>query len=190
MQRKTFFRELAGRLSHLLQGSVPDKDLISAIENGQLDAVIDALLEADRGKLALKAFVSQWLLIPEARVSNNIPVDQCNLTQECAVQYPGYTAYDCKESYSKQSWCSCDGQSCAELNPSFEEILNHSVKESHALIDYVVNDEEAPFWELFSADYSFLNSKLANTMDCHMNSMDGKKLSFRKTIQEGEYYPI
>lgn len=157
--------ELASRLSYFLVDAPADSELLQAVKAGNINSQIDRLLLDTRSRGAMRQFVAEWLKIPYSfgneAIQNNqpLPTDQCNLTADCRTLFPGFTTYDCQNSSSNTSTCSCDGQACS--NEPFFTLNDAMIEETKLLIDHIVNDEQGNLGELFTANYSYLNAELA-----------------------------
>ena len=167
-------RELASRLSYLITDAPPDADLLALVDAGtlrtQLSTQIRRLISTPAAEEMIWRFVSGWLSLPAERPDAPVapppppPTDECNLTAECKAIH-GDRATDCVNSQSNTSWCACGvGVRCAPLPPPPEAVpsLEYSAwEETRRFVIHVFSSDTIPLSELFSANYSFIDSTLA-----------------------------
>lgn len=190
--------EYASRLSYLLNNVSPDEELVQAYNsiinnNAEIDTQVSRLMSKSAYKDAIWQFFAEWLRIPVERPQNTALIpppasgDQCNTTSECRTDYAGLAqSYDCKDSNSNMSWCECDGVRCDSLssNASNSELsLEASMyEETRRFVEYVI-DNNLPFIELITANYSFINKTLADHYGVSAPASDWERYTFPDSAQ-------
>jgi len=117
--------ELASRLSFFLWSSIPDDELISIAERGelrsQLEPQVQRMLGDPRSRALIDNFAGQWLYL---RNLDSLTPDR-------------------------------------RLFPDFDENLRRSFRRETELLFETIVEEDRSIVELLSADYTFLNERLA-----------------------------
>ena len=159
-------QESAIRLAYLLNDSVPDNNLLTLAEQGALtdEQVLEhaeRLMTDPKYNDVVWEFFAQWLGVPKDSPPKGLPIepigDQCNSTNQCKNTY-GVEATDCSNSSAANSICMCETKECWTLTGS-ESIEYSRWNESKLFIDHVISSGK---WsEVFTANYSFINDKLA-----------------------------
>lgn len=184
-------QEYASRLSYFLHNSPPDEELAqkygSLVNNdSEIETQASRLMSEQAYKDAVWQFFAEWLRIPVERPESTlVPApaagDQCNVTNQCRDAYPGLAqSYDCKNSSSNMSWCECDGKRCDSLssNNASELSLEESMyEETRRFIDHII-DNDLPFSEVVTADYSFINKALADHYGVPAPTNDWEQYTF------------
>ncbi|MEL7371253.1 MAG: DUF1592 domain-containing protein [Myxococcota bacterium] len=165
--------ELASRLSYLLTDAPPDDALLAALNSGQLKSQLGAqirrLYATDAADEMIWRFVSGWLSLPADEPpapEPPAPIDECNFTSECK-QIHGDQATDCVNSGSNMSWCACGaGVRCAPLPPPpARSVEGAAWEETRRFVLHIFKSDTLPISELFSANYSFIDTTLAEHYD-------------------------
>ena len=168
--QKLTAREFINRMSYLLVNTAPDQALIDdhtdiVHNDNKIAAHADRLMSDAAYKETVWQFFAEWLgmpmTTPESASIAPMPTqgDQCDSTPQCRAQFAGLAqSYDCQNSASNTSWCSCDGVRCDSLGGLSLEVSMH--EETRRMVDHII-DNDLPISELFTADYSFINSTLA-----------------------------
>ena len=187
-------REYINRLSYLLNSVSPDEELANKqntiIDNSsEIESQTARLMSNTAYKDMVWQFVAEWLRIPAeapvdvALVPTPVAGDQCNFTNQCRDAYPGVAQnYDCKDSSSDMSWCECDGARCDSLGntggSTSELSLESSMyQETRRFVEHVI-DNNLPFTELITADYSFINKTLADHYGVSAPTNDWEQYTF------------
>ena len=197
--RRLTDEELAARLSYVLTGQPPDSELRGLVASGeirsQLSAQVNRLFDAPEAEAVLWNFVSDWLSLPgtapEAEPEPVAPppaaMDECNTTAECRNMF-GSRATDCVDSRSNQSWCNCGGERCAPTTPpppmtNAMSLAASAYEETRRFVRHVLTSDDVPLSDLFTANYSFINSTLAEHYGVAPPATDWERYEFEPSAQ-------
>lgn len=184
--------EFVSRLAYLLNDIPPDSELmaerVNLINNATNTASqADRLMTKEAYRHVAWQFVAEWLGIPVTApdavsiVSAPNNGDQCNTTTECRNAYPNLAqSYDCQNSSSPMSICTCDGARCDSLTPSSNNVLSleaSAYEETRRFVEYII-DNDLPFKELLTARYSFINKTLADHYNVTPPTNDWERYTF------------
>lgn len=189
--------EMASRLSFLLTSMSPDEALKNATNGlatnpNLIVAQGERLMDTAAFDQVAWRFMAEWLGVEVNKPPSNPLVtvpqgDQCDTTAQCKTLF-GDNASDCSNSASAQSVCMCGNQRCdmgiapAEQGLGLEESM---YEETKRFVEYVLQNDNVPFSELFSANYSFLNNTMAEAYGLPAPAQDWQQVVFPPESKRG-----